>query len=217
MSQFLRNKKILITAGPTWINVDKVRVLTSIFSGTLGCVIAHEAKKEGAEVTLLLGPGQRHLKRDYLTGIQVNYFKYFNDLFDLVKKEVSTKEYDCIIHSASVSDYQSTKPVQGKIKSNQRIVTLKLKPTPKIVKLMKKYDPKIFLVQFKLEIGISEKELIKRAYKSLLKNNSDIVVANDLNNIKLTRHKALIIDKEKNITKVKTKKELAHKLLEMVK
>lgn len=216
MKQFLRNKKILITAGPTWINIDKVRVLTSIFSGTLGCVIAHEAKKEGAGVTLLLGPGQRHLKRDYLTGIQVNYFKYFNDLFDLVKKEVSTKKYDCIIHSASISDYQPLNFYPGKIKSNQKILTLKLKPTPKIVKLIKKYDPKIFLVQFKLEVDVSKKELINRAYKSLLKNNSDLVVANDLNNIRISKHRALIIDRQKNITKVKTKKELAKKLLEMI-
>ena len=56
MSQ-LKNKKILITAGPTWIPIDKVRVITNIFKGRLGIIIAKEAIKRKAKVTLLLGPG----------------------------------------------------------------------------------------------------------------------------------------------------------------
>ena len=64
----LKDKKILITAGPTWVAVDKVRVITNIFGGALGTIIAEQAKKTGAQITLLMGPGRARLPRDWSTG-----------------------------------------------------------------------------------------------------------------------------------------------------
>ena len=54
----LTGKKILVTAGPTWVAIDRVRVITSIFGGRLGVTIAREAARRGASVVLLLGPGR---------------------------------------------------------------------------------------------------------------------------------------------------------------
>ena len=49
-------KNILITAGSTWVAIDKVRVLTNIFGGRTGCMIAEEAVSRNHNVTLLIGP-----------------------------------------------------------------------------------------------------------------------------------------------------------------
>ena len=56
MSASLRNKKVLITAGPTREYWDPVRYLTNASSGTMGMALASEAARLGASVTLVLGP-----------------------------------------------------------------------------------------------------------------------------------------------------------------
>ncbi|MBU1999188.1 MAG: phosphopantothenoylcysteine decarboxylase, partial [Candidatus Omnitrophica bacterium] len=52
----LKNKKILITAGPTWVPVDDVRVISNSASGETGILLAKRLSGQGAKVTLLLGP-----------------------------------------------------------------------------------------------------------------------------------------------------------------
>jgi phosphopantothenate-cysteine ligase len=131
----------------------------------------------------------------------------------LVKKELKTKKYDVVINLAAVSDYKPKKTYTQKIKSGQKGFCIELVPTPKIISLIKRYDPKVFLIQFKLEASKSKRQLIEEAYRDLLKNNSDLVVANNLSQIDDNKHIAYIIDRAKNIKKVTTKKELASKIL----
>jgi len=199
MKKQLNNKKVLVTAGPTWIAIDKVRVITSIFSGKTGCKIAQDAKKLGAKVKLLLGSGVLDLKNNKLKGISVIRFKYYDELFKLMKQEISTRNYDMIIHSAAVSDYKPNTVTKQKIASGKKTLHLKLKPAKKIVKLIKTWDPQTFLVQFKLETDKNKNSLIKKAYKSLKENNADLVIANDLRNL----DKVNIIAKDKKQTSVK--------------
>jgi len=195
----LKNKKILISAGPTWVPIDKVRVITNIFGGTLGLLIAKEAVKQGAKITLLMGPGPYSLFKSKNKKLKVIHFKYFEELYHLMRKEISSKKYDIVIHSAAVADYVPIKFYEGKIKSGKKNLVIKLKPTIKIVDQIKKWDPKIFLVKFKLEVNVSKKELIEKAYKSMLFSNADLMVANDLKHMKGEKQKAFIIDRKKEI------------------
>jgi len=212
----LKNKKILITAGPTWIPIDKVRVITNIFSGRLGVIITKKALRKRAKVTLLLGPSSLYFPSvSNSSSLKVVRFKFFWELFRLMKKEISSKKYDVVIHSAAVGDFEPIKVYAGKISSQVKRLVLKLKPTPKIVDEIKKWDPKVFLVKFKVECGLSQKELLKRAYESMQKSNADLIVANDLKNITPSKHKALISD-GKTILKCNTKEEIAEKLLKMI-
>lgn len=210
----LKNKKILVTAGPTWVAIDKVRVITNIFKGTLGMIIAKEATKRGAKTTLLLGPGGVSLPK--IPSLKVIPFKFFDELFYLMKKEISSKKYDIVIHSAAVSDFKPAKVYKGKISSQREELLLKLKPTIKIVDQIKKWDRKIFLVKFKVECGISKKKLIEKGYQSMLQSDAQLIMANDLTQIKEKTHKAFIIDREKNIIFCKTKEEIAKKLLDYI-
>jgi phosphopantothenoylcysteine synthetase/decarboxylase len=179
----LKGKHILITAGPTWVPIDKVRVITNIFSGRTGCDIARLACKQGAKVKLLLGPGRVNLSKDYFKGIEVARFKYFDELLMLTRIEVGSKKYDAVIHSAAIADYIPVKIVEGKISSGRKELIIRMKPTVKIIKYIKKWDPGIILAQFKLEVGKTKNKLIRIAKKSMLKNNSDFCVANDLDKL----------------------------------
>ncbi len=212
----LKNKKILITAGPTWIPIDKVRIITNIFTGRLGAIIAKEAIKRNAKVTLLLGPSPICLPLKKSPQLRIIRFKFFKELFKIMKKEIRSKNYDVVIHSAAVGDFEPVKFYHGKISSQIKNLVLKLKPTPKIVDEIKKWDPKVFLVKFKVEANLRKNELIKRAYESMLSSNADLMVANDLKDITPKKHKAFIIDRKKNIIKANTKEEIAKKLLNVI-
>lgn len=206
---------ILITGGPTWVPIDQVRVISNISSGATGIAITEAALKMGAKVTLLLGPITENFNLKS-SNLKVVRFKYFDELFSLIKKELSTKKYDAVIHLAAVSDYRVKKSVAGKIKSDKKTLSLSLVATPKIVSLIKKYDPDVFLVQFKLEVNTSKDKLIQGAYSELAKNNADLVVANNLSDINKQRHTAYIVDIKKNVQKVTSNKNLAKKLLKKV-
>lgn len=212
--KILKNKNIIITAGPTWVPIDKVRVITNIFGGALGFIIAKTAHQMGAKVVLLMGPG-RVIPDCPDRNFKIIKFKYFEEILKLIKKEIGSKKYDAIIHSAAISDYAPISLGKGKIKSGKKSLVIKLKPTIKVVDLIKKIDPKIFLVKFKLEVALREKELLKIAYKSMMDSCADLIVANDFRDIK-GKHKAFIIDKEKKIIACEGKKDIAKKLLTLV-
>jgi len=133
-------------------------------------------------------------------------------LLSLVKSEVGSKKYDVVIHSAAVADYTPVTVKKGKIKSGNKDLIIKLKPTLKIANLIKNLDPDTFLVKFKLEVGLSKKQLINVALKSMQKSNADLMVANDFNTVS-KNHKAFIIDKKKNIKTFLGKEKIAWGLL----
>lgn len=216
MRKILKGKKILITAGSTWVPIDTVRVITNIFGGKLGLMIAETAHQMGADVTLLLGAGRAVLFKKSPRKLKIIYFKYFKELFSLLKKEVGSKKYDIVIHSAAVSDYTPTSVEKRKIKSGKKSLIIRLKPTIKIVDRIKKWDPNIFLIKFKLEVGLKEKKLIAVAYKSMISSNADIIVANDLKKMD-KEHIAFVIDKNKKVIRCKGKKEIVKKILYTVK
>jgi len=205
--------RILVTAGPTWVPVDKVRVLTNIFSGRLGYLIAKKAaSKETTKVTLFLGPGRISLPEKQDKNLKIIRYKYFDELYDLLKKAVSSKKYDILIHSAAVADY-APKPADTKIKSGKQNLIIKLNPTIKIVDQIKKWDPNIFLVKFKLEAGISSKELIDIAYESMLKSKADLMVANEFAETSEKYHRAYIINPQKKVKPIIGKENIADQLL----
>ncbi len=207
-------KKILVTAGPTWVPIDKVRIITNIFTGRLGGEIVKEALKRKMKVTLLLGPRGIDLPRHPL--LKIFHFKFFDELYKLMRREISSKRYDIVFHSAAVSDFKVKKIFPGKISSQKKEILIKLVPTVKIIDKIKKWDKNIFLVKFKLYFNLKRKELIERGYKNLVSSCADLLVVNDLKDIKENSHKAFIIDKKKSVIFCRTKKEIAKKLIDKI-
>jgi len=210
----LTGKKILVTAGSTWVPIDDVRVITNIFGGKLGICIAEEAVRMGAEVTLLLGPG-RSEKPKASPLLNIVDFKYYEELLELVTNCVGTRKFDVVINSAAVSDYTPVDVFKGKIKSTLEEMTINLKKTIKIVDIIKKIDSKILLVKFKLEVGLSKSKLIDVARDSMNESCADIMVANDFTRIGL-KHNAYIMDTEGYFKECNTKSEIASDLMKLI-
>ncbi|MBI5145233.1 MAG: hypothetical protein HZA27_03495 [Candidatus Omnitrophica bacterium] len=218
------HKKILITAGPTWVPIDGVRVISNIATGETGIMLAEKLQRRGAQVTLLLGPvgicclnkkinpalSKRRSKGCVRkSGIKLIRFRFFSELKDKVIKELTAKRYDVIIHNAAVSDFA---PVQfrGKI-SSAKAISLKLKTLPKIITYIRRLAQQAKLVMFKLEVGISREALIKKAKQARDLAKADLVVANTL-----SPYCAFIIDSEENCIVARNKRELVNKLTKLL-
>ncbi|MDD4333477.1 MAG: phosphopantothenoylcysteine decarboxylase [Patescibacteria group bacterium] len=209
----LNGKKIIVTAGPVWVPIDKVRIITNVFGGALGYEIANEAARQGAEVILLMGPGRVHF-----TGkekFKLIKFKYYDEIYKILKKEISSKKYSAIIQSAAIPDYVPVETKSGKIKSGKKELVLKFKPTKKMIDEFRKWDEDIFIVKFKLEVDKNKKELVEIAYKSMLYSKADLMVANQLDNIG-TNHEAYLMDPQKNIKTIIGKNNIARELVKEI-
>jgi len=211
----LKGKKILITGGPVWVPIDKVRVITNVFGGSLGLVLAKKAAQHGAQVVFLLGPTRIDVPKSLPSNLKIIRFKYFNELLKLMEKEVKNK-CDVVIHSAAVPDYIPKNVFNGKIKSGEKELAISFKPTLKIVDLIKKWNFSVFLVKFKLEVGLTKKQLLNVAYKSMIFSKADLMVANKFEDVR-GKHKAFILDNNKNIVECEGKEVIAQKLLRKVK
>lgn len=188
MKSTLKNKKVLITCGPTWVPVDSVRVISNLSTGTLGQLIARDFLKNGAKVTLLEGPVAKPLEE---RSIRVLKFRYYDELSALLNKELG-KKYDICIHAAAVADYKLKRAAKTKLRSDHRSLRLDLVPTKKIINQIRKINPDLFLVGFKLEPGINTATAVAKTRGVFKDGHCDLVVANNADNGK---YESYILDR----------------------
>ena len=96
----LKNKRVLMTAGPTLEYIDPVRVVTNLSSGKTGVLLASELISAGSKVTIVYGPGNEKPPK----GAKIINVKTGKEMFDVVKNELK-KKFDVVIMAAAVSDY----------------------------------------------------------------------------------------------------------------
>jgi len=173
----LKNKKILITAGPTWAAIDNVRVISNIASGETGFLLAEKLNRLGAKVTLLLGPvGSCSLNKR----IRLLRFCFFEELKSELERELKSRRYDALIQAAAVSDYRPRPPRRNKIKSGIKRLRLELEPAPKIINCAKIISPSLFTVGFKFEPQAGKAKIIREARALMRAAKLDLVVANTI-------------------------------------
>lgn len=206
----LKNKKILITAGPTWVPIDSVRVISNTATGQTGILLAERLQSLGASVTLLLGPTQRRLLKGK---IKITRFRFFTELLKIIKRELGARRYDAVIHSAAVSDYRPAKKYGNKFKSGKSIWRLDLVPTQKIIDLIRKIDRSVFLVGFKFEPEAKKGILINETKKLIERAGLDLAVGNTVN---AKRYKAFILGKKITLGPFSTKEKLIRKLSDIL-
>jgi phosphopantothenate---cysteine ligase (CTP) len=236
-------KKILITSGGTREYIDGVRVLTNISSGKLGSLIARQfddcnndlSRKRINPVPLF------DIYFIYAKGSEKpitwdnKYMHYYEvtdvqSVFEVMEKLVP--EMDVVIHPMAVSDFGFT-PVKTKLKSNDPIAFVeslkkRIFQTPKILSHIKKWNPNCFLVSFKFEDGFTKKELLEMAYDSGYKNGSDLVIANDKDEMvrnkthisyfctQPEKHFSSFNDLKPYVTKIVGKEEIAKEIFKIV-
>ena len=198
----IKNKEILITAGPTHESIDPVRIISNISSGKTGILLAAHLAKRGSKVTLIYGPGSEEPPKEVKT-LKV---KTTIEMLNLVKKELKKKKFDVVILAAAPADYLPINPKNSKIQSKLKLLNIKLKKAPKIIELVKKIQKNTILVGFKAEANISDSELIKRAQKKMYQTNADLIIANDIGkNYKNPDYNKITIINKKSIKKTSRK------------
>ena len=168
----LKNKNVLITAGPTIEEIDPVRFISNHSSGKMGFALAHEATILGANVTLISGPTNQVLSTNQVDLIKI---KSADEMFE--KTLSYFKNSDIVIMSAAVSDYMPAEFSQKKLKKDNKDLNIKFKKTKDILFELGKIKSKQFLVGFALE---NDQELINAKTK-MKKKNLDLIVLNSLN------------------------------------
>lgn len=195
-SSILKNKKILMTAGPTVEYIDPLRVITNQSSGKTGVLLASELISAGSKVTLVYGPGVEKPPK----GAKVIKVLTSKEMYETVKKQMK-KKFDVMIMAAAVADYTPENPSKKKIKSTQNKIKISLKKVPKIIDQIKKFQKNIILVGFKAEANLSKKDLIRVARKKLRESNADIIIANNIGSPRYKKNpnynEVLIIDSVK--------------------
>ena len=223
--------KILVTSGGTSEAIDSVRSITNHSSGRLGKIITESLLKAGHEVCLITThQAVKPVNHPNLTIIEI---KNTADLLQAMKDKIM--DYQVLIHSMAVSDYTPVymtgideiqasqdltefldkKNQETKISSKDDVQVLFLKKNPKIISLVKKWNPKIHLIGFKLLVDVSQEHLIQIARESLQKNQTDLIVANDLTQIHADQHVAHLVEKD-NFQTATSKQEIADLLLKKI-
>jgi phosphopantothenoylcysteine decarboxylase/phosphopantothenate--cysteine ligase len=174
-SSILKDKKILMTAGPTIEYIDPVRVITNQSSGKTGVLLASELISAGSKVTLVYGPGIEKPPK----GAKVIKVLTSKEMFDVIKQEMK-KKFDVVIMAAATADYTPENPSKKKIKSGPERIKISLKKIPKIIDQIKKYQKNVLLVGFKAEVNLSKKDLIRVAKQKLQDSKADMIIANDI-------------------------------------
>ena len=227
-------KKYVITSGGISEKIDNVRKITNSSSGKLGMTIANHLLESKSDITIYYVCSKNAL-RPSNTRVKIIEVVGTLDLKDKVESLLRNEKIDYFIHTMAVADYMvdyvttldkmkksflnnSDMEVikDTKISSYENNLVLVLKPTPKIISLIKKENPLTYLVGFKLLDGVSKKELIEVAKRLRDKNKCDLVVANDLEDIRNKEHKAYIIDKEDKVVEASDKEDIAKKLVRMM-
>ena len=170
----LSGKQVLINAGPTHEHVDPVRFIGNNSSGRMGVAIAQAARKQGADVTLVLGPTDTALD---LQGLDVIQTTSAEDMWLAMKDSFS--QADLTICTAAVADFTTERESAEKIKKRlESELIIKMVPTKDILASLGELKGKgQKLVGFALETQNGA----EYAKGKLSKKNADAIVLNEMN------------------------------------
>jgi phosphopantothenoylcysteine decarboxylase/phosphopantothenate--cysteine ligase len=172
----LKGKKAMVTAGPTYEQIDPVRFIGNNSTGKMGFAIATELYLRGADVTLITGPTS--LQTAY-AGINTIAVKSADEMFDASVEHFANA--GIAVMSAAVADYRPAEVATQKIKKKDESLNLQLTKTKDILAhLGKGKKENQFLIGFALETN-NEKE---NAIAKLKSKNADCIVLNSLNDKK---------------------------------
>lgn len=165
----LKDKNIVITAGPTYEKIDPVRFIGNYSSGKMGFALAEECARRGANVTLIAGPVALKCSKT-IHRIDVESCQ---QMYDAAK--IAFVNSDAAILCAAVADFKPDNVASEKIKREGNELTLHLTSTHDIAAALGKMKTKQQrIVAFALETNNEQ----ANAEKKLEKKNADFIVLN---------------------------------------
>jgi len=172
-TQLLKNKKVLVTAGPTREPIDPVRYISNHSSGKMGFALAKVFAWMGAEVHLIAGPTP--ILPPQHPRIQLTRIETAAQLQQAC--EAIFPETDITVMAAAVADYRPQQIASQKIKKQDPHLELQLEKTTDILaELGKRKQPHQWLVGFALE----SRHDASLAREKMQQKNLDMIVLNSL-------------------------------------
>ena len=216
--------KILITSGGTKVPIDRVRSITNMSHGTFGSRIADAcftrglaafrtadyrmwSRSDGGDkITFFMAKGSKtptaqalndETYEDGYRPFEFIEYSTFDDYKTGIEELLKKETYDIIVVAAAVSDYGVANYYNGKYRSREDDMCIKLVKLPKILPIMRKLAPNSIICGFKLLVDSTEDELLEAMKKQIKESDVDLVVGNDLRDIKNNNHKLLVMSKSK--------------------
>jgi phosphopantothenoylcysteine decarboxylase/phosphopantothenate--cysteine ligase len=167
----LRGKNVLISAGPTFEDLDPVRYLGNRSSGKMGFALASEAAAMGANVTLVAGPVSLATPAN-VRRIDVRRAAQMRDAV-----LAALPGQDVYISAAAIADYMPAETRGQKIKKTENSLSLELVRTPDVLSEVAAHParPRV-VVGFAAETNDVE----KHAQDKLQRKGLDLIAANDV-------------------------------------
>jgi len=166
----LEGQTVLVTAGPTYEDLDPVRYLTNRSSGKMGYAVAEAAARRGARVILVSGP----TSLESPAGVERIAIRTAEEMHSAVQERFL--ESSIAIFAAAVADYRPVQSFDQKIKRDKKPLTLSLEATPDILASVAKNKGDRLVVGFAAET----ERVAENARKKLTAKNADMIVANDV-------------------------------------
>lgn len=209
----LNGQKVLITAGPTYENIDPVRFIGNYSSGKMGFALAESFLNAGCKVLLISGPTSLMIDHPNLTRINV---VSADEMMVEVKKY--WHEQTIGVFAAAVADYKPRIQENQKIKKKSEELNLVLVKNPDILGWAGSVKDSQFLVGFALETG----NAIENASAKLKNKNLDSIILNSMEDsgagFAHDTNKVTILDKKMTKTELtlKSKYEIADEIVEYI-
>jgi phosphopantothenoylcysteine decarboxylase/phosphopantothenate--cysteine ligase len=170
----LRGRRVLVSAGPTYEDLDPVRYIGNRSSGRMGYAIAAEAARRGAQVTLVSGPAALEAPAVH----DVVKVRSAAEMHQAVMARAA--DMDVVVMAAAVADYMPADRAEQKVAKSGDTLTLRLKRTPDILgdlgqrRVAEGGGP--LLVGFAAET----EHVVASATAKREKKHADLIVANDV-------------------------------------
>lgn len=213
-TQIYKGKKVCITAGPTYEQIDAVRFIGNYSSGRMGFELAKVFAEKGAEVSLIAGPTQQTIEYSNVKRIDV---KNAAQMYEATVE--CFEDCDIAILSAAVADYTPKSTFDTKLKKKTDNLVVELVPTKDILaELGRRKKENQVLVGFALE---TDNEF-ENAKEKLIRKNLDFIVLNSLKDagagFNVPTNKVTIIDAKGGVynSELKSKYEVALDISEKI-
>jgi phosphopantothenoylcysteine decarboxylase/phosphopantothenate--cysteine ligase len=167
----LRGRRVLVTAGGTREPLDAVRFLGNRSSGRMGAALAAEARRRGADVTLVAA----NLSVPAPVGVDVVPAPTAEDI---ARETLARRDADVVLMAAAVADYRPAEADVGKRPKDGNPWTVTLEPTTDVLReLGAGRTNGTILVGFAADVG---EQGLERARRKLTDKRVDLIVFNDV-------------------------------------
>jgi len=170
----LRGQRVVVTAGPTYEDVDPVRFIGNRSSGRMGFALAAEAARRGADVTIVAGP--THLEPPPVR--EVVKVRSAVEMQKAVLDRAATA--DVVIMAAAVADYAPVEHAPQKVHKQDDTLSLVLKKTPDILGDLGRRRQSAGRGPLLVGFAAETEDVVAGAAAKRQQKQADLIVANDV-------------------------------------